>query len=95
MLRKWMAGIGNGKNKAKIVFDTCLDNQHNRPMLRIEDEIIERLQTVKDARRMSQEGLARDIGVSSRTIFRWLKGASRPSDMARMALEKYLKKGVV
>ena len=95
MLKRLMAGIRRGKDRAKIVFDTCLDMPHNRPMLRIEDEIIERLQAAKDARRISQEGLARDIGVSSRTVYSWLKGASRPSDMARMALEKYLKKGVV
>ena len=51
---------------------------------------LKRLKRFKADRGMSYEGMSRDIGVTSRTLFRWLKGESKPSLMGLMLIQRYL-----
>ena len=50
---------------------------------------------VKEVRRqlaLSQEDLARELGVSYTTINRWENGQSQPSKMAKVLLESFCEK---
>ena len=47
---------------------------------------IDKLKKIKK----SQEQIARDIGVSVRTVQRWFKGISEPSKMAQSTIDSYL-----
>jgi len=51
---------------------------------------LKRLKRFKADRGMSYEVMSRDIGVTSRTLFRWLKGESKPSLMGLMLIQRYL-----
>jgi len=53
---------------------------------------IKRLQEIKDSQELSFERMSRDIGISSRTLFRWIHGQNVPSLMARDRLNEYLQK---
>jgi putative transcriptional regulator len=51
--------------------------------------------SVKEIRRqlsLSQEGLARQLGVSYATVNRWENGLSKPSKLAKIQLETFCKK---
>ncbi len=43
---------------------------------------------LREALDLTQEGLARELGVTVSTVFRWEKGRSRPSGLACQALER-------
>ena len=43
---------------------------------------------LRDALGLTQEGLARELGVTVSTVFRWEKGRSRPSGLALRAIER-------
>ena len=50
---------------------------------------------VKEVRRqlsLSQEGLARELGVSYTTINRWEKGLSKPSKLAKIQFDSFFDK---
>jgi len=51
---------------------------------------IKRLKKIKRDRGISFEVMSRDIGVTSRTLFRWLKGESKPSLMGLILIQRYL-----
>lgn len=48
----------------------------------------ERVQTLLDVLGWSQSRLARYVGVSRMTVYRWKEGETQPSQMARQKLEK-------
>ena len=50
---------------------------------------IEYLRREKERRGISYETMARDIGVSMRTLYRWLIGESKPSLMGREKIAGY------
>jgi DNA-binding transcriptional regulator YiaG len=43
--------------------------------------------------KLSMERVAREMGISSRTVFRWLHGQNEPSGLALEALRRYLDGG--
>jgi putative transcriptional regulator len=43
---------------------------------------------LREALGLTQEGLARELGVTVSTVFRWEKGRSQPSGLACRALER-------
>jgi DNA-binding transcriptional regulator YiaG len=52
-------------------------------------------ETIKELRHklgLSQEGLARKLGVSVITVRRWEKGSFKPSPLALLRIEELLKK---
>lgn len=53
---------------------------------------IEKLKKVIKNLEFSQEKVARELGISSKTISRWLKGENEPSDLAKYQIEKFIKK---
>ena len=53
------------------------------------NELIEELRVVNRSR--SYEHIARDLGVSAQTVYRWLKYKSKPSQLAIKRITKYLK----
>lgn len=52
--------------------------------------IIERLKREMKRRKLSQEKVARELGVAANTVYRWLKGRVEPSDLAVSAIEAWL-----
>jgi transcriptional regulator with XRE-family HTH domain len=53
---------------------------------------VEQLREIKENRALSFEGMSREIGVSYRTLFRWLHGKNAPSFLATERLNEYLRK---
>ena len=53
------------------------------------EQLIEELRVVNRSR--SYEHIARDLGVSAQTVYRWLKYKSKPSQLAIKRITKYLK----
>lgn len=51
---------------------------------------IKKLEEYKDKQNISYEKLAHKIGVSYRTLFRWLNGTNRPSDMGLKMIRDFL-----
>lgn len=51
---------------------------------------IEQLRQIKEREKISYEGLARELGVSFQTIYRWLKKGSNPSVMGLRTIREYL-----
>lgn len=51
---------------------------------------IEKLKQYKEEKDISYEKLAREIGVSYRTLFRWLNEDSKPSDMGLKIIKDFL-----
>lgn len=51
---------------------------------------IQELKRLKKETGLSYEKMAREIGISWRSLYRWLKGNSLPSDLALKAIKKYL-----
>jgi len=53
------------------------------------------VRALKDYRResrVSRESVAREMGTSVATLYRWEKGLSAPTGLSKSALEKFLKK---
>lgn len=53
---------------------------------------IKQLREIKDSQGLSFERMSREIGISSRTLFRWIHGQNVPSLMATERLKDYLQK---
>lgn len=53
---------------------------------------LEQLRQIKEREKISYEKLAHEIGVSFRTLYRWLNGDSNPSDMGLRVIREFLKK---
>jgi len=53
---------------------------------------LEQLRQVKEQKKISYEKLAHEIGVSFRTLYRWLNGDNNPSDMGLRVIREFLKK---
>ena len=53
---------------------------------------IQRLVAHRKNERISREAVARELGVSSSTIYRWEKGRCAPTGLAKQHLEAYLRK---
>jgi len=52
----------------------------------------EKLKRVLKEKGISQERAARDIGVSIRTLFRWIHGQHQPNELGKKAILNYLRK---
>jgi transcriptional regulator with XRE-family HTH domain len=50
------------------------------------------LKQIRKRHSLSLEAIAREMGLSYRTIFRWIHGESLPSPMARQRLAEYIKR---
>ena len=55
--------------------------------------LLNRLETFRLERRMSQQELARRLGVSFITVNRWFNGHQNPRKMQRYHIRKLLKEG--
>ena len=55
-----------------------------------EIEEVTRLREFMEHWEASMEHVARELRISSRTVFRWLHGQSEPSDLALQRLSDYL-----
>lgn len=55
-------------------------------------EIIKKIKKIMEEQGMSQEKAAREIGVSSNTVFRWIHGKNNPSDLGLLQIYKFIKK---
>lgn len=53
---------------------------------------INHLKEIKEGRRLSLERMSREIGISGRTLFRWLHFQNVPSLLASEKLSAYLQK---
>lgn len=49
------------------------------------------VKALQDAHGLTQEELAKEIGIDRKTLQRWKKGTSRPSQLARQALRRLTK----
>jgi DNA-binding XRE family transcriptional regulator len=56
------------------------------------NERIERLMTIKKNTGMSQENMAREIGVSLHTVNRWFKGKFSPMTHLEYKIDDFIKK---
>jgi len=52
----------------------------------------EELKKTLQEKGISQERAARDIGVSIRTLFRWIHGQHQPNELGKKAIRDYLRK---
>ena len=50
------------------------------------------LKRIMKERGLSMEHVARELGISSRTVFRWLHGQNEPSGLALIQLREFLGK---
>lgn len=86
-------GVGSGgvgrRNAFIIGTLGCLDKcQDTLYALNMPTELSFSIREIREARALSQEALARLIGVSVRTIARWESGVSRPSPLALEKLQR-------
>jgi len=51
---------------------------------------IEQLRIMMKRKNISQERAARDLNVSTRTIFRWIHKQNQPNELGRKAIRDYL-----
>jgi transcriptional regulator with XRE-family HTH domain len=51
---------------------------------------IKRLKQIKSLRGASYESMAPAIGITQRTLYRWLGGKTKPSLMGLMLIQRYL-----
>ncbi len=54
-------------------------------------DLIERLETYRLENKISQEELAKKLGVAFSTVNRWLNGKSKPNKIQTYHIEKLLK----
>jgi len=57
------------------------------------DILVKELASYRLENKLSQEKLARTLGVSFATVNRWLKGHSRPNQIQTFQIKKLLKGG--
>jgi len=55
---------------------------------------IKQLRTMMQRKNISQERAARDLNVSTRTVFRWIHKQNQPNALARKAIRDYLESSV-
>jgi len=53
---------------------------------------IEKLKEIMQAKGLTQEQLAREIGVTVRTVVRWLHGDSEPKGLSIIAIDEFISK---
>ena len=53
-------------------------------------EFIESVKSLRETLRMSQEDLAKELGVSFATVNRWENGKTQPSKLAKKQLELFI-----
>ena len=53
--------------------------------------IIKRLELYRLENRVTQEELAKEIGVNYSTVSRWLNGKTKPNKIQQFHIEKFLK----
>ena len=53
-------------------------------------EFIESVKSLRETLRMSQEDLAKELGVSFATVNRWENGKTQPSKLAKKQLEQFI-----
>jgi transcriptional regulator with XRE-family HTH domain len=53
---------------------------------------IKRLKQIKQRRHISLETMSREIGISSRTLFRWFHSEFNPSLLAQKLISNYIEK---
>lgn len=52
------------------------------------DTLIDQLKVIN--KKKSYEKMAREMGVSSQTVYRWIKGRNSPSGLARGVVNNYI-----
>lgn len=57
-------------------------------------KIIKSLEKYRLENRISQESLAKKLGVAYSTVNRWLNGKTKPNKIQKYHIEKLLKKGL-
>ncbi|MBU2539545.1 helix-turn-helix domain-containing protein [Patescibacteria group bacterium] len=57
-------------------------------------KIIKSLEKYRLENRISQESLAKKLGVAFSTVNRWLNGKTKPNKIQKYHIEKLLKKGL-
>jgi len=55
-------------------------------------EEIKVLKIIMKRHGLSQEKVARELGISSRTVFRWLHKKNEPSELALIQIERLIEK---
>lgn len=55
-------------------------------------EIVKKLKKIMEKHNFSQEKVAREIGVSSKTVLRWLRGKHQPSELGSLQIKKFIRK---
>ncbi len=66
--------------------------QKEGSMVRIEKDYPALIKTMRKQLNLSQEDLARELGVSYATVNRWENGQTRPSKLAKAQLEAFCEK---
>ncbi|MFH1797859.1 MAG: helix-turn-helix transcriptional regulator [Candidatus Omnitrophota bacterium] len=56
------------------------------------DDLLKQLELYRLENRITQETLAKELGVAFSTISRWLNGKVKPNKIQQYHLEKFLKK---
>ena len=56
------------------------------------DDLLKRLEHYRLENKVTQEALAKDLGVAFSTISRWLNGKVRPNKIQAYHIKKFLKK---
>ena len=54
-------------------------------------DILKQLEIYRLENRITQETLAKDLGVAFSTVSRWLNGKTRPNKIQQYHIEKFLK----
>ena len=57
-------------------------------------DIVKQLELYRLENRVTQQALARDLGVAFSTVSRWFNGKTRPNKIQTYHIEKFLKKKV-
>lgn len=52
--------------------------------------LVQQLKGIKDSKRMSQEQIAREIGVTLHTVSRWMRGKFEPSIHLQEKIERFI-----
>lgn len=73
----------------------CLDRCLDKPCTLFVELVADHLRILREEQSLSQEALARLIGVSVRTVARWENGQSKPSPLAAEKLQRVAPIGVV
>ena len=58
-------------------------------------DIVKQLELYRLENRVTQDKLAKEIGVNFSTVSRWLNGKTKPNKIQQYHIEKFLKKKVI